>query len=181
MLCWKKEMKRPVFIIICMAVMTLVSAWYFFNNTRIGVGLRVLGQMVAPPVGLFDNKVDIPIETNVTHYEVLMTNRFVGCYAVRIKVPMEVRKYEASAISPPDILKIKYSWKGGAFEQVDCRKSWSSLNEGPRIFAYKSVLVPIEVPMNKEIKIEIDFPKEAQDFFTKHPDCILSFGKDSDV
>ena len=174
-------MKKTILMIICMALITSVGAWYFLNNTRIGVGLRVLGQMVAPPVDLYDNKVDIPIVTNVTHYEVLITNRFVGCYAVRIKVPMEVRKYEASAISPPDILKIKYSWKGGVFEQVDCRKSWSSLNEGPRIFAYKRVLVPIEVPMNKEIKIEIDFPKEAQDFFTKHPDCILSFGKDSDV
>ena len=94
-------MKKTILMIICMALITSVGAWYFFNNTRIGVGLRVLGQMVAPPIGLFDNKVDIPIETNVTHYEVLMTNRFVGCYAVRIKVPMEVRKCEASAISPP--------------------------------------------------------------------------------
>ena len=180
MLSEKIEMKKTILIIICMALLMSVGAWYFFNHTRIGVGLRVLRQMAAPPVGLYDNKINIPIVTNVTHYEVLMTNRFVGSYAVRIKVPMDVREYEASPIKPPDILKIKYSWKGGVFEQLHCAKSWSSLNAGPRIFAYESILVPIEVPMNKEIKIEIDFPKEALDFVVKNHDCILYFGKDSD-
>ena len=180
MLSEKIEMKKTILIIICMALLMSVGAWYFFNHTRIGVGLRVLRQMAAPPVGLYDNKINIPIVTNVTHYEVLMTNRFVGSYAVRIKVPMDVREYEASPIKPPDILKIKYSWKGGVFEQLHCAKSWSSLNAGPRIFAYESILVPIEVPMNKEIKIEIDFPKEALDFFVKNHDCILYFGTDSD-
>lgn len=171
---------RKLILTICIVPMALVGVWFFFNHTRIGVGFRVLGQMIVPPVGLFDNKVEIPIRLDTTYYEILMTNRFVGCYAVRIKVPMDVRELEASPFCPPDILKVEYTWTDGGFQQAPCEKSWSSLNEGTRTFAYRSVLVPIEVPMNKEIRVKVEFPEEARNFFAEHPGCLLSFGKDSD-
>ena len=171
---------KKIIPIICVVSLAFMLVCFFFEHTRMGVGVRVLWQMIAPPVGLFDNKVEVPVRADTTHYEISMTNRFVGCYAVRIKVPMEVREHETSPFKPPDILKVKYSWTGGGYEQSPCGKSWSSLNEGLRTFAYRSVLAPIEVPMNKIIKVEIDFPVEARTFFAKHPGCLLSYGKDSD-
>jgi len=151
-----------------------------FNHTRLGVGFRVLCQMVAPPIGLFDNKIEFPVRGNATYFEIITTNLFVGCYALQMKVPMEIRENEASTSAPPDILWVRYSWDGGVYEQMPCRRSWSSLGEGPRTFAYGSVLSPIEVPMNKTIKVQIQFPEAARQFFAEHPGCFLSFGKDSD-
>ena len=171
---------KKIFSVISMVSMTIIGAWFFFVHTRIGVGFRVLYQMLIPPIGLFDNKVEIPVRADTIYYEILMTNRFVGCYAVRLKVPMEVCESGASPFKPPDILKIRYSWAGGTFEQSPCEKSWSSLDEGRRTYAYRSVLVPIEVPIDKEIKVEIEFPGKALDFFAEYPGCLLSFGKDSD-
>lgn len=32
------KMKKLILMIICMSLITSVGTWYFFNNTRIGVG-----------------------------------------------------------------------------------------------------------------------------------------------
>lgn len=172
-------MKKNILMFVGVTI-SFVCFWYIFSYTRIGVGFRVLCQMVSPPIGLFENRVELPVEGNSIYFEITMTNHFVGSYAIQLKVPMEVQEKEASPFTPPDISSVKYSWSTGSYEQTPCRVSWISLNEGPRIFSYNSVLSPIEVPKNKPIKIQIQFPETARLFFSEHPGCFISFGKDSD-
>lgn len=172
-------MKRLILLTAGGAIL-LVCLWFIFSHTRIGVGFRVLFQMLSPPIGIFEDRVELPVEGNSIYFEIIMKNHFVGLYAIQLKVPMEVKEKEASPFAPPEISSVKYSWSSGSYEQTPCRVSWISLGEGSRIFSYNSVLSPIEVPKNEPIRIQIQFPETARLFFAEHPGCFLSFGKASD-
>ena len=171
-------MKRLILLIF--AVISILLMTYCLNKTRLGVGIRVLWQMIFPPDDLFSNIVETPIVADIDNYEFNVTNRFVGCYAVKIQVPMDVDRLEAPPFKPPEISQVRYIWEGGSHEQKPSRLSWSSCGEGPRTFSYQNVLVPIDVPKDERISVQVKFSKESMTFFSEHPNCMLSYGKDSD-
>ena len=171
---------KKIILIFVVSCITILSIWFLLNNSRIGVGIRVLFQMIISPDGLYENKTEVQINSDVLYYEIIVTNSFVGCYAIRINVPVNPNERTLSSIEPPSILNVKYLWKDGMFMQSPCRRSWYSLGESSSSFAYESVLVPIDVPQNQKIKVQVQFSKESQCFFREHPGSLLIFGKDSD-
>ena len=111
-------MKRCVLaFIVCGAA--VAALWCFFCHSRIGVGIRVLCQMAFPPKGLYANKVEVPIQTDVLDYEISATNRFIGCYAVRIDVPINVREGATFLCEPPVIKYVNLKTAVGFWRHVN--------------------------------------------------------------
>lgn len=172
-------MKKHI-LFLCYMCSVLALVRFLFNSTRIGTDLRVLIQMAFPPDDLFANKVEVPILEDVNSYEIVITNKFIGNYAIRIKVPNGVHECEIFQLKPPHLQYVKYFWEGGTFEQSPCKRSWYSIGDDSCLFSYESVRVPTDVPQSRQIKVWVQLPKEAQKFFIEHPGCRLIFGKDSD-